>query len=72
MLVNIAKFRARRGGEKRLEELLRDLAKRALARRNSGIHDFVVSRSKKDAGIFLLYETLDSDADWRHIERRIS
>lgn len=65
MLVNIARFRAKRGGEKRLEELLRDLTKRALARPNSGIHDFVLCRSKEDPNLFLLYETLDSET---HLE----
>ena len=65
MIVNIARFRAKPGGENRLEALLRDLTRRALARPNSGIHDFVLCRSKADPGLFLLYERLDSEA---HLE----
>jgi quinol monooxygenase YgiN len=65
VIVNIARFRAKPGGEKRLEALLRDLTRRALARPNSGTHDFVLCRSKADPGPFLLYERLDSEA---HLE----
>lgn len=61
MLVDIARLRAKLRGEKRLEELLRDLTKAAVARPNSGIHDFVLCRSKSDPSLFLLYETYESE-----------
>jgi quinol monooxygenase YgiN len=63
MIANIATFRARPGAEAELGRLLAQLAARALARENSGIHDFTLLHSATDAQRFVLYETLDSEAD---------
>jgi quinol monooxygenase YgiN len=63
MIANIATFRAKAGAEAQLAPLLAQLAAGALARENSGIHDFTLLHSPADARRFVLYETFDSEAD---------
>lgn len=63
MIVNVVRVQAKQGGESKLQELLKTLAREALERTDSGIQDFVVCRSRGDPGCFLLYETFNEESD---------